>query len=175
MVHEGRFREDLYYRLAVFPISMKPLRDLKQDILPLAHHFLNRFRPDHPVFILPYRKTPGTLLLARQYPRTEKLCRICPDPFRRGDYQAGAPSGRPFQQSGRFCRFNCIGSADLAGTPEKIHEYGSGFDRTESLRGCPHPGGRHQHAVEMDEILRIAHLKSTSQYISKKEIFAVSY
>ena len=32
---------------------MKPLRDLKQDILPLAHHFLNRFRPDHPGFAPP--------------------------------------------------------------------------------------------------------------------------
>ncbi len=37
---EGRFREDLFYRLNVFHINIPPLRKRKKDILPLAHHFL---------------------------------------------------------------------------------------------------------------------------------------
>ena len=42
-VAEGRFREDLYYRLNVIAINLPPLRDRPEDIEPLARHFLRRF------------------------------------------------------------------------------------------------------------------------------------
>ncbi len=41
-VAEGRFRDDLFFRLAVIPIGVPPLRDRRADILPLARHFLFR-------------------------------------------------------------------------------------------------------------------------------------
>jgi transcriptional regulator with GAF, ATPase, and Fis domain len=42
MVVERKFREDLWYRIAVFPIRLPPLRDRKEDIPPLAAHFALR-------------------------------------------------------------------------------------------------------------------------------------
>jgi len=40
LIEEGRFREDLYYRLSVIPIEVAPLTQRKEDILPLVYHFL---------------------------------------------------------------------------------------------------------------------------------------
>ncbi len=40
MVSRGQFREDLYFRLCVIPVTVPPLRDRKEDIKLLAHHFL---------------------------------------------------------------------------------------------------------------------------------------
>jgi DNA-binding NtrC family response regulator len=42
MIEEGKFREDLYYRLGVIPIEIKPLRERTEDILPLVQHFLRK-------------------------------------------------------------------------------------------------------------------------------------
>ena len=43
LVKDGKFREDLYYRLNVFPIMVSPLRDRLEDVPELAQHFLARF------------------------------------------------------------------------------------------------------------------------------------
>lgn len=41
-VRDGRFRDDLYYRISTYSIEVPPLRDRKQDILPLFHYFAER-------------------------------------------------------------------------------------------------------------------------------------
>ena len=47
MVKHGKFREDLYYRINVFPIFIPPLRERKEDILLLADHFIHRFNKEN--------------------------------------------------------------------------------------------------------------------------------
>lgn len=44
LIKEGAFRKDLYYRINVFPIQNIPLRERKEDILPLIYHFLKKYR-----------------------------------------------------------------------------------------------------------------------------------
>ena len=43
LIAEGRFREDLFYRLAVVPIALPPLRDRTEDIPLLVHHFIEKY------------------------------------------------------------------------------------------------------------------------------------
>ncbi|MEO6097017.1 MAG: sigma-54 dependent transcriptional regulator [Fibrobacteria bacterium] len=46
-VKNGRFREDLYYRLNVIPLEVPPLRDRMADIEPLAHHFIAKYNKEN--------------------------------------------------------------------------------------------------------------------------------
>ena len=63
---QGVFREDLYYRLAVVPIELPPLRDRRQDILPLAQHFIRKYNEENGRQVSEH-VNPEVLLLLENY------------------------------------------------------------------------------------------------------------
>jgi transcriptional regulator with PAS, ATPase and Fis domain len=88
MVAEGRFREDLYWRLKVVPIELPPLRARREDVRELAQHFFGRFsvaygRPpqtltDGAVALLEQHAWPGNIRELENL--VERLVVVCDEP-----------------------------------------------------------------------------------------------
>jgi transcriptional regulator with GAF, ATPase, and Fis domain len=66
MVHEKRFREDLLFRLNVFPIVIPPLRQRREDIPALVTYFLDRKCKEFGIYTLP-EFAPGSMALLKEY------------------------------------------------------------------------------------------------------------
>ena len=65
-VRQGSFREDLYYRLAVVPIELPPLRDRLEDILPLAQHFIQKYNEEN-ARVVSEQMAPEVLAMLESY------------------------------------------------------------------------------------------------------------
>ncbi|MDH7500749.1 MAG: sigma-54 dependent transcriptional regulator, partial [candidate division NC10 bacterium] len=65
---EGTFREDLFYRLSVIPLRIPPLRERKEDIPPLAQHFLRKFAGENEKKIKGISSRAMDALLAYEWP-----------------------------------------------------------------------------------------------------------
>jgi len=68
MVREGRFRQDLYFRLNVVRIEIEPLRQRREDIIPLARHFLQEIAQGYEEPIKGLSATAEKLLLQYDWP-----------------------------------------------------------------------------------------------------------
>jgi transcriptional regulator with GAF, ATPase, and Fis domain len=68
LVREGKFREDLFYRLNVVPINIPPLRDRKQDIPPLYVHFLERSNSVNNASVDGFSEEAMEILMEYDYP-----------------------------------------------------------------------------------------------------------
>ena len=80
MVGDGRFRQDLWYRIAVFPILLPPLRDHREDIPAMAEHFARRgmvagFEPSSPAGGAPPGSSLGMLLISSRMRAARCGCR----------------------------------------------------------------------------------------------------
>ena len=68
MVAKDRFREDLFFRLSVINIEIPPLRERKQDILPLAEHFIKIYSEKNSKMVAGLSKAAKDLILKYGYP-----------------------------------------------------------------------------------------------------------
>ncbi len=68
LVKEGKFREDLYYRLNVFPIWVPPLRDRIEDVPDLANHFVARFSAEEGKRVTGLSADASRLLVSYSWP-----------------------------------------------------------------------------------------------------------
>jgi len=68
LVREGKFRDDLYYRLNIIRLQLPPLRERRSDIMVLAQHFLNIYSREFSKKNLSYSKPAEKLLLSYDYP-----------------------------------------------------------------------------------------------------------
>jgi two-component system NtrC family response regulator len=107
LVAEGKFREDLYYRLTVIPISIPPLRERVEDIPELVQHFFDRSRVKHgrqelklPASLMPHflnYRWPGNVReLENVIERMVLLSRT--DELSLADLPAALLRGRPVQE-----------------------------------------------------------------------------
>ncbi len=84
-VESGKFREDLFYRISVVPIDIKPLREHKSDILPIAQHYLNIYKKRHNSKVQRLSEEAKKSLISYNWPGNvrelkntmERLCVLC--------------------------------------------------------------------------------------------------
>jgi DNA-binding NtrC family response regulator len=103
-IEEGRFREDLYYRINVVHIDLPPLRSRAGDVLPLAQHFLRQFASRADKSILGISPAAAEKLVAYAWPGNVRELQNC------------------IERSVALARYDHIGVDDL---PEKVRAYRS--------------------------------------------------
>ena len=74
---EGKFREDLYYRLNVFPIHLPPLRERRPDILLLADHFVRKYSEIHRKPVVRISSSAINMLMAYHWPGNVRELENC--------------------------------------------------------------------------------------------------
>jgi Nif-specific regulatory protein len=77
LMGEGKLREDLYYRLNVFPIVVPPLRERKTDIMLLANHFIDKYTKEHGKKVLSITSSATDRLMSYHWPGNVRELENC--------------------------------------------------------------------------------------------------
>ncbi len=77
LMEEGKFREDLYYRLSIFPILVPPLRDRKKDIALLTNHFIEKYSEEQDRKILEISPPAMDMLVGYHWPGNVRELENC--------------------------------------------------------------------------------------------------
>jgi Nif-specific regulatory protein len=152
LMEEGKFRADLFYRLAVFTIFAPPLRERKPDIMLLADHFLEKYSREHGKAIRRISTPAIDMLTSYHWPGNvrelentiERAVLVCEGGVVHGHHlpptlqtaeasdtvarQSLAESVEAFerdllQDALKTCRGSCARAARLLGTTERIFNY----------------------------------------------------
>lgn len=67
-IEKGHFREDLFYRLSVVPLNIKPLKDHKADIMPIAQHLLDHYQKKYKSKVRYFSEEACKSLMAYKWP-----------------------------------------------------------------------------------------------------------
>lgn len=103
-IREGRFREDLFYRIGVIVIDLPPLRDRGEDILLLANYYLRLFSEEHQIGVQRFKPSALSFLRAHPWPGNVRELR------------------NRVQRAVIMCEAKTIDAVDLGGEPEAISD-----------------------------------------------------
>jgi DNA-binding NtrC family response regulator len=115
LVREGRFREDLYYRINVLPITLPPLKERREDIIDMAIWFLQRFCQEYNRRISGFSSQAEKRLLSYSWPGNIRELRNCIERavIICGEEQIGPEALHLDRDEGAPCDFSGIGIVPL--------------------------------------------------------------
>lgn len=136
-VNESRFREDLYFRLNVIPITIPPLRERTEDIIPLAECFLRKYALENGSVVKSFSKASLKFILENQWRGNvrelentiERAVVLCPQPEIETEYLISSNTGIQLYQktkSSDDCKFEGFtlrSDSELATLDEVIQQY----------------------------------------------------
>lgn len=140
-VREGRFREDLYFRLNIIHIDMPPLRERKGDIEALARHFIERFCASHKAMPKTMNASSLARLQSYSWPGNvrelenviSRAMAMCEDEIVRPEDFSFMPPGSPQEFAGR----TALSILDDHGVPKPLAE----MEREIMVLALAHHGG----------------------------------
>jgi DNA-binding NtrC family response regulator len=156
MIRQGGFREDLFYRLNVIPVTVPPLRERREDIPLLAEHFLARFAKRQNRVL---RLSPATMERLLRYPWPGNV-RELENAMERGAILAQADTIEPDDLPPHVTASLTLGPAPSLGSPQTLAE----TERILIIQTLERSGGSHSRAAEALGIGRTTLWRKLKEY-----------